>query len=171
MPLSRRDVTRRRSKEDASAHSRARTRETGENCRAGRGIRSRLVGRWSDAARKSAQERLSYVLSDLYRIRRSLNISEIRHVEFRHPMRPVVRGRPHPGTLTGRVWEIADEITREKGRRAERREVIERYVSREWQPEHGWYPVSVLEEVPPRTTECLGSRIIRNTSRGRNRSH
>ena len=40
-----------------------------------------------------------------------------------------IRDRPHPGTLTGRVWEIADEITREKGRRAERREVIERYVA------------------------------------------
>ena len=39
------------------------------------------------------------------------------------------RSRPHPGTRTGRVWEIADEITREKGRRAERREVIERYVA------------------------------------------
>ena len=43
--------------------------------------------------------------------------------------RPIDRDRPHPGTLTGRVWEIADEITREKGRRAERREVIERYVA------------------------------------------
>ena len=43
--------------------------------------------------------------------------------------RPDARDRPHPGTLTGRVWEIADEITREKGRRAERREVIERYVA------------------------------------------
>ena len=43
--------------------------------------------------------------------------------------RPDVQGRPHPGTLTGRVWEIADEITREKGRRAERREVIERCVA------------------------------------------
>jgi len=43
--------------------------------------------------------------------------------------RSVVRERPHSGTLTGRVWEIADEITREKGRRAERREVIERYVA------------------------------------------
>ena len=43
--------------------------------------------------------------------------------------RPMVRDRPHPGTRTGRVWEIADEITREKGRRAERREVIERYVA------------------------------------------
>ena len=43
--------------------------------------------------------------------------------------RPDVRGRPHPDTRTGRVWEIADEITREKGRRAERHEVIERYVA------------------------------------------
>ena len=42
---------------------------------------------------------------------------------------PVVHGRPRPSTLTGRVWEIADEITREKGRRAERREVIERYLA------------------------------------------
>ena len=37
--------------------------------------------------------------------------------------------RPRPGALTGRVWEIADGITRETGRRAERREVIERYVA------------------------------------------
>lgn len=43
--------------------------------------------------------------------------------------RPGVHGRPQPGTLTGRVWEIADDITREKGRRAERREVIKRYVA------------------------------------------
>ena len=37
--------------------------------------------------------------------------------------------RPGPGALTGRVWEIADGITRETGRRAERRKVIERYVA------------------------------------------
>ena len=43
--------------------------------------------------------------------------------------RPDVRGRPRPDTRTGRVWEIADEITRERGRRAERHEVIERYVA------------------------------------------
>ena len=43
--------------------------------------------------------------------------------------RSEVRSRPLPGTRTGRVWEIADEITRERGRRAERREVIERYVA------------------------------------------
>lgn len=37
--------------------------------------------------------------------------------------------RPRTGTRTGRIWEIADEITREAGRRAERREVIELYVA------------------------------------------
>lgn len=42
---------------------------------------------------------------------------------------PAVHGRPRSGTLTGRVWDIADEVTREKGRRAERREVIERYAA------------------------------------------
>ena len=34
-----------------------------------------------------------------------------------------------PGTRTGQVWEIADAITLEKGRRAQRHEVIERYVA------------------------------------------
>jgi len=42
---------------------------------------------------------------------------------------PNVPGRPRPGTRTGRVWEIADEITLEKGRCAERREVIDQYVA------------------------------------------
>ena len=42
--------------------------------------------------------------------------------------------RPRPGALTGRVWEIADGITREAGRRAERREVIERYVAENGNP-------------------------------------
>ena len=45
------------------------------------------------------------------------------------PERLDVRARPRPGTRTGRIWEIADEITREQGRRAERHEVIERYVA------------------------------------------
>lgn len=35
--------------------------------------------------------------------------------------------RPGAGTKTGRVWEIADELTRENGRRARRQEVIARY--------------------------------------------
>lgn len=37
--------------------------------------------------------------------------------------------RPRPGTKTGRVWDIADEITREKDRPAKRREVIERFTA------------------------------------------
>lgn len=37
--------------------------------------------------------------------------------------------RPKPGTKTGRVWEIADEITREKSRPAKRREVTERFTA------------------------------------------
>lgn len=40
---------------------------------------------------------------------------------------PVTHHRPGPGTKTGRVWEIADELTREKGRRASRQEVMARY--------------------------------------------
>ena len=36
---------------------------------------------------------------------------------------------PSSGTRTGRVWEIADAITLEKGRRAQRHEVVERYVA------------------------------------------
>lgn len=43
--------------------------------------------------------------------------------------RPVVYSRPRPGTRTGRVWEVADEITRDTGRRASRREVVERIVT------------------------------------------
>ncbi len=38
--------------------------------------------------------------------------------------------RPLPETQTGQVWVIANEITREKGRPAERNEVIERFVAR-----------------------------------------
>lgn len=41
----------------------------------------------------------------------------------------VVRARPGPGTRTGRVWEIADEISRETGHRAGRREVVDRFVA------------------------------------------
>ena len=48
--------------------------------------------------------------------------------------RPVVYPRPRPGTRTGRVWEVADEITRETGRRAARREVVERIVTESGNP-------------------------------------
>ena len=42
--------------------------------------------------------------------------------------------RPDPNTKTGRVWEIADEITREKGRCAKRREVIARFTAENGNP-------------------------------------
>ena len=45
--------------------------------------------------------------------------------------RPVVYARPRLGTKTGRVWEVADEITRESGRRASRREVVDRIAAEE----------------------------------------
>ncbi len=38
------------------------------------------------------------------------------------------RERPGPETKTGRVWEIADELTRRTGMRARRSAVIEAYV-------------------------------------------
>ncbi len=38
--------------------------------------------------------------------------------------------RPLPGTRTGQVWDIADEVTHEQGRCAERGEVIERFEAR-----------------------------------------
>lgn len=41
----------------------------------------------------------------------------------------VGRRRPRPGTRTAKVWERADEITREKGRLAKVREVRERFVA------------------------------------------
>ena len=44
---------------------------------------------------------------------------------------PVVCSRPRAGTRTGRVWEVADEITRETGRRASRREVVDRIAAEE----------------------------------------
>ena len=37
--------------------------------------------------------------------------------------------RPNPGTATGRVWEIADEITARKGSRASRKEVIDKFMA------------------------------------------
>ena len=37
--------------------------------------------------------------------------------------------RPLPGTQTGQVWDLADEITREKGRCADRSEVVDRFVA------------------------------------------
>ena len=42
---------------------------------------------------------------------------------------PTVRKRPAAGTKTGRVWDTADEITREQRRAATCREVRERYTA------------------------------------------
>lgn len=39
------------------------------------------------------------------------------------------QNRPAPETKTGRVWAIADEITKRTGRRASRDEVIRRFVA------------------------------------------
>ena len=48
--------------------------------------------------------------------------------------RPVLYPRPRAGTRTGRVWEVADEITRDRGRRASRREVVERIAAEDGNP-------------------------------------
>ena len=41
---------------------------------------------------------------------------------------------PGPGTRGRRVWEIADAVTEETGRRAERREVVDRFVAENGNP-------------------------------------
>jgi len=41
------------------------------------------------------------------------------------------RGRPGSGTKTGRVWDIADELSRKLGRRATHLEVRKKYVDEE----------------------------------------
>ena len=48
--------------------------------------------------------------------------------------RGVVYPVPGPGTRSRRVWEIADAVTEETGRRAERREVVERFVAENGNP-------------------------------------
>ena len=94
------------------------------------------------------------------------------------PDRPDVCGRPHPGTRTGRVWEIADEITREKGRRAERREVIERYVAENgnrntagtqyqyWKQHHD-APWNTAAPAPPERLRDVDPQPVKVSSDGR----
>ncbi len=48
--------------------------------------------------------------------------------------RGVVYPVPRPGTRTRRVWEIADAVTEETGTRAERREVVRRFVAENGNP-------------------------------------
>ena len=71
-----------------------------------------------------------------------------------------VYGRPRAGTRTARVWEIADEITREKGCRAERREVRERFVAEQgngstantqYQHWKAYYAVEAADRTPALT--------------------
>ncbi|HEU0221190.1 MAG TPA: hypothetical protein VFR34_03120 [Paracoccaceae bacterium] len=45
------------------------------------------------------------------------------------PTGSMAHRRPGRGTRTGRVWEIADEISERTGIRASRREVVERFVA------------------------------------------
>lgn len=47
---------------------------------------------------------------------------------------PVLYPMPGEGTRTRRVWEIADAVTRETGRRAARRDVVERFVAENGNP-------------------------------------
>ena len=62
---------------------------------------------------------------------------------------PVVYAKPRAGTRTGRVWEVADEITRETGsaRVPARGGGPHRRGGR--QPRHGEHAVSALEVQPP----------------------
>ena len=78
--------------------------------------------------------------------------------------RPVVYSRPRPGTRTGRVWEVADEVTREKGRRAPRSEVVDRVAAEggnratantQYQRWKSSYEAAV--EDPPDANEDLGN--------------
>lgn len=47
---------------------------------------------------------------------------------------PIVYPVPRSGTRSRRVWEIADAVTEEAGRRAERREVVDRFVAENGNP-------------------------------------
>lgn len=49
--------------------------------------------------------------------------------------KPVVYPMPGSGTRTRRVWEIADAVTEETGARAERREVVRRFVAENGNPD------------------------------------
>lgn len=99
----------------------------------------------------------------MFRIIRQSQIEMAESVEMPTEDRPVVYSRPRPGTKTGRVWEVADEITRESGRRASRREVVDRIEAEEGNPATAntqyqrWkssYDVAV--EKPPDADEDLG---------------
>ena len=83
---------------------------------------------------------------------------------------------PRPGTRTRRVWDISDAITRETGRRAQRREVIERYVAEGGNPNTGntqyqyWktdYDGRHLEYDPVDTFADVGAQPLKIAPDGR----
>lgn len=71
---------------------------------------------------------------------------------------PIAYPVPGPGTRSRRVWEIADAVTEETGRRAERREVVDRFVAengnrntattqyQHWKANHDAHDASVRTE-------------------------
>ena len=90
-------------------------------------------------------------------------------------MTGTVAPRPHSGK-TLRVWQIADEITNEKGRRAKRREVRERFVAeggnantahtqyQAWKTDHDKRQPTATRASVPRDIE---PRLLQVTSDGR----
>ena len=76
--------------------------------------------------------------------------------------RPVLYPRPRAGTRTGRVWEVADEITHQGGRRASRREVVERIAAEGGNPatantqyQHWKTSYEASARQPPASREAL----------------
>lgn len=91
---------------------------------------------------------------------------------------PVGYRRPRPGTRTARVWEIADEITRDLGRLAKRREVRERFVAEQgnagtantqyqyWRAHHG-APAAGRAPAPTAPLATVSPRTLKVTPDGR----
>lgn len=89
--------------------------------------------------------------------------------------------RPTAGTATGRVWEIADEVTRRTGGRARRSEVISTYVReggkastastqfQHWKAEYDANSVPPTEEQPTTTLQVKDDGRIILPSELRNR--
>lgn len=81
------------------------------------------------------------------------------------------RFRPKPGTKTGRVWDIADLVSRETGRKATRQEVVERVVAsggnegtastqyHEWQKAYDQAAAGFAEQPPARSSDRQAVQI------------
>ena len=86
--------------------------------------------------------------------------------------------RPRAGTRTARVWEIADEITRQKGCLAARREVRERFVAEQgngstantqyqyWKAHHAVHPADRMAATTSPFCD-VPSRALKVTPDGR----